>query len=298
LKACSTTGALCRGRVIHSYILEEGMAVDLHLSTGLITMYTMCGVLRDGFKVFEAGPKHAVSSWNAIIAGCAQHQDHESAREYFQSMLGRNLKPNNATFAGLLSSCKVIDAVQLFQEMMNRYHILGESNHYDCFINLLGRGGYLSDAENMLLTIPNLLPSSSLSSLLSEIDHVGWISLLNNCKTHGNVKLGKGCFNHWVLKNGENAAGYLLMSNIYADRAMFGDAEKVEKLRKDVNAWKKPGKACLEVYDGVYEFVVGDATTTQNCNITEKFRRLNGKLKDEGYFPSFHSAFPSNCRSF
>ena len=140
----------------------------------------------------------------------------------------------------------------------------------------------------MMQRIPMLPSSSSL-----EVDNTGWISLLNNCKAHGNVELGEGCFDHWVLRNGKNAAGYLLMSDIYVEKGMFEDAENVEKLRNGVNAWKKPGKACLEVYNDVYEFVVGDASSPPNLDVREKFLRLKVKLKDEGYFPNFHSAFQS-----
>ncbi|KAL9666013.1 hypothetical protein QQ045_000335 [Rhodiola kirilowii] len=51
--------------------------------------------------------------------------------------------------------------------------------HYTCMVDLLGRAGLLTEAEDLILNM-SIKP-----------DDVIWKALLGACKTHGNVEMGE-----------------------------------------------------------------------------------------------------------
>lgn len=278
LEACATIAALDQGKLIHGHIVERGLQSDVHVGSSLIMMYTKCGSLDDGCNVFNVLPKKSVVTWNAMIAGYTQHSDCKSALEHFQFMQLEGLKPNEATFVSLLSACShagQVDAgFHLFKLMTQDHGIAPATNHYECLINLLGRVGCLNDAESLLTAMP------------FQVNDVGWMSLLSHCRTHGNVEVGRRCFEQWVVLDRRNAAGYILMSNIYIHAGMWQEAEKVENMRKGANAWKKPGKAFIEVENEVHNFSVAVDVQPQSNHIHAKIKRLIARMKEVGYLPS------------
>ena len=59
--------------------------------------------------------------------------------------------------------------------------------HFNCAIDLFARSGNLSEAKELLQTMP--IPPNV----------IGQTSFLSACKEHGNVKLGKSCFKDSIL---------------------------------------------------------------------------------------------------
>ena len=64
-------------------------------------------------------------------------------------------------------------------------------------------------------------------------DLSGWIALLSACRVHGNVALGRNCFDVVVSRDPMSGASYTLMSNIYLDAQMWDDYQQILKLQKD-----------------------------------------------------------------
>lgn len=74
-------------------------------------------------------------------------------------------------------------------------------------------------------------------------DLVTWSTLLGACQNWGNVELGRQSF-EWVARLDENnAAAFIVMSNIYAEADMWEDAERIEALKQVL---KGPGNGWIE----------------------------------------------------
>jgi hypothetical protein len=76
--------------------------------------------------------------------------------------------------------------------------------HYTCIVDLLGLAGHLQEAENMVMEMPWK-------------PHVApWMALLGTSRIHGIVEMAE-CIAKQILEmEPENAAGYMVLSNIYA----------------------------------------------------------------------------------
>ncbi|KAI5064732.1 hypothetical protein GOP47_0019427 [Adiantum capillus-veneris] len=85
--------------------------------------------------------------------------------------------------------------------------------------------------------------------------------------------------------NPDNAASYVLMSNIYADGDRWDEVKRINEMRLKARAWKKPGKAYIEIQAKVHEFIVGDRTHQDSINIYEKLRKIKRHMGHIGYVP-------------
>lgn len=123
LNACASIGALEQGRLVHLHILECGILSDIFVANTLIDMYAKCGSLVMAYHVFDKSSKQYVVTWNAMIAGYAQHGHHEKAHRLFQKMKQGQCDPDtitwNAMIAGLVQHGNVNEALQLFGEMLS-----------------------------------------------------------------------------------------------------------------------------------------------------------------------------------
>jgi hypothetical protein len=88
-------------------------------------------------------------------------------------------------------------------------------------------------------------------------DMTAWGASLVACRIHGNVEMGEYATQILEL-DPENAAGYVLLLNIYTgvgNRHLCGN---VEQQRKERGVKKEPGCTWIEVNNEVHTFVVED----------------------------------------
>lgn len=277
LKACSTVSAFEQGKRIHRQIMGRGLESNVFVGSALIDMYCKCGGFEDACIVFDRLPKRNVVTWSAMIAGHALYGNSTVALQYFHDMQQAGLKPNDVTFVCLLSAYSHLGLVDEgcvhFKLMREDHGIVPTLEHFNSMVDLFGHAGHLSEAEDLLESIPMAFNS------------VGWTSLLGSCRKYGNADVGLRCFDRVVAMDSGKAAAYVLMSNIYAHAGLQEDAEKVEDLRRCANAWKKPGKAYIEIDNEVHGFTVGDRTHPQIGEIYAKLKTLSTQMRQEGYVP-------------
>ncbi|KAF8399717.1 hypothetical protein HHK36_015587 [Tetracentron sinense] len=72
LVLCSQLLDLEVGRQIHGYIFSFGQESDARVETALLDMYSKCGDIEAGLKVFERSSNRNFIMWGAVLAGCAQ----------------------------------------------------------------------------------------------------------------------------------------------------------------------------------------------------------------------------------
>ncbi|MCO5609208.1 hypothetical protein L7F22_063431 [Adiantum nelumboides] len=270
-KACSSVAALSQGKTFHKQSFERGLCLDNAIINSLIDMYMNCGSLIDAQQVFAAAPFRDIVTWTSMIAGCARHNNYQLAIEYFQNMQQVGIKPNNVTFLALLSACAHVGLKKegLFHyKSMLSLGIPPMLEHFTCIAEVLAYSGDLEAAEDVFETCPFTL------------DIAGWLCLLPHCKN--SLSMARRCFDYLAGMDCKNAAGFILMANIYVAAGLKERAASIEYLRHCANAWKKVGKAYIELENKGHEFTSGNML---NPKIEAKLSDLATKMKQKGHTP-------------
>jgi len=181
LNACAIVMALEEGRRVEKEIHKRGYGSDEFMVSGLVDMYAKCGSIEDAYRVFNKTCTWDVASWNAMLGGYAMH-GHEEALGHFERMC-KGVGTDNVTFTSLLSGCShaglLDEGLQYFESMGFVYNKSPTVEHYACMVDLLGRAGFLNEAEGLITT---MLCQPSVSV---------WKALLSACRVHGHVDMGE-----------------------------------------------------------------------------------------------------------
>ncbi|XP_059068285.1 putative pentatricopeptide repeat-containing protein At3g49142 [Cryptomeria japonica] len=218
LPACAKTGALDQGMDIHQSMKDIEISSDLAVATALVDMYAKCG------HIDKACVKPDSATIASILSACAR-----------MGALGQGFH------AGLVD-----EGCTYFIHMSNPYCITPTVDHYVCMVDLLGRAGYLEDTLKFIIKMP-VKPVV-----------VVWICFLGACRSHMNIGLGEFTATLLFDLDPQNVATYVLLSNIYAEVGMWGEAQMVRRLMKDKGINKIPGCSWIEGHKMIHAFCVGD----------------------------------------
>ncbi|KAH7669257.1 TPR-like protein [Dioscorea alata] len=250
LSACGFLGALDQGKWIHVYVERNGMVLDRILGTALIDMYAKCGCIENALKVFDEMPERDVFAYTSMISGLSNHGHSEKAIELFDSMENEGVRPNEVTFICVLSACGRMGLVdrgrQIFDSMNRVYGIEPRVEHYGGFVDLLSRAGLLEEARRVVLEMP------------MEPDPYVLGALLNACRVHGEVELGKETVESLVKLGIDHSGVHVLLSNMHASTDQWEDVLKVRKGMEEKKVMKVPGCSMIEIDGVACEFVAGD----------------------------------------
>ncbi|XP_008793691.2 pentatricopeptide repeat-containing protein At4g39530 [Phoenix dactylifera] len=243
----SNLASLFHGLQFHSQIIKAGLDFDPHVSNALIDMYAKCGCIEEAWVLFDSTHGRDVVCWNSMISRYAQHGHAEEALKVFQLMRHEEIEPSYVTFVGVLSACShaglTEEGLCHFHSMKDKYGIKPGMEHYASVVTLLGRAGKLQEAKEFIEQMP-IEPAAVL-----------WRSLLSACREFGNVDLGRYAAEMAILKDPKDSGPYVLLSNIFASRGMWADAEKVRKGMDYIGAVKEPGYSWIEVMKEVHVFI-------------------------------------------
>ena len=234
LKACGAIGSSSKGQEIHLEVCRQKLlSKNIRVGNALVDMYAKCGLLSEAQKVFNKIPDRNIITWTSLIAGYAQIRETSDVCIILKEMIELGVFPNLVTFLVLLSACSHRGLVRkgqaCFKLMCRDYGIIPTIEHYNCMVDLLGRAGQLEEAVEMIEKMP-LNPDLRL-----------WHTLLGACRMLGNVEISEQAFQHAVKLDETDDSAYICMYNIYADAGMQENAEKVEALRIQKEAWCKSG---------------------------------------------------------
>eukprot|EP01018_Ginkgo_biloba_P018799 Gb_11545 [translate_table: standard] len=278
LPACAQLSALQQGKRIHGYIIRNGFDLNIAVGNALVDMYAKCGNMDIARKWFDKMPEKDVVSWSAMIAGYGMHGHGEDALALFTQMQQKGMKPDHIIFISVLSACShaglVDEGWKYFNSMKQDYRITPRVEHYACMVDLLGRSGLLYEAHDFIKKMP-LEPNAAV-----------WAALLGACRIYSNIELGELVAECLFELEPENAACYVLLSNIYADAGRWEDVAKVRIMMKDRGLKKIPGCSYIEVNNRVYSFLVGDRLHPQSEKIYSMLATLAGQMKEAGYAPN------------
>lgn len=281
LVACANLAALDQGRWIHVYIDKGEIKMNEKLLASLIDMYAKCGQIESASKVFfnEHGLRRKVWPWNAIIGGFAMHGKSKEAIDIFEQMKIEKVSPNKVTFVALLNACShgnMIDQGRgYFKSMATSYGIEPEIEHYGCMVDLLGRAGFLKEAEEIISSMP-MAPDAAI-----------WGALLGACRIHKDMKRAERVGKIVKELDPNHIGCHVLLANIYSASRRWNEAKMVREKIKLNGRKKIPGCSSIELNGVFHQFLVGDRSHPQTKQLYLFLDEMTAKLKIAGYFPEF-----------
>ncbi|CAK7346182.1 unnamed protein product [Dovyalis caffra] len=277
LPACGNIAALLHGKAAHCFSLRNGISNDVYVGSALIDMYAKCGRMLSSRLCFDMMPNRNLVSWNSLLAGYAMHGKTSEAINIFQLMQRRGQRPDHVSFTCVLSACSqgglTEEGWNYFNSMSRNHGIEARIEHYACMVTLLGRSGRLEEAYAMIKQMP------------LEPDSCVWGALLSSCRVHNNVDLGEIAARRLFELEPKNPGNYILLSNIYASKAMWLEVDMVRDMMSSRGLKKNPGCSWIEIKNKVHMLLAGDSSHPQMTQIIEKLAKLTMEMKKSGYVP-------------
>ncbi|CAA6657885.1 unnamed protein product [Spirodela intermedia] len=213
---------------VHASALKMDMESDLSVQNALVSMYAKCGNLHDACRVFS-------SIRHPNVHGLA-----EEALKLFRRMEKKGCQPNRVTSLALLSACSHAGRVDLglglFHSMRSSYGIEPGPDHYTCMVDLLGRAGLLEEA----------------------VELIGVGALLGASRAHRHLALAEHAAGQIFELEPENAAAYVVLSEMYCSAGLKKDEEDVRTVKRSRGVRKNPGCSWITLGNRVSVFLAGD----------------------------------------
>ncbi|PIA42079.1 hypothetical protein AQUCO_02100143v1 [Aquilegia coerulea] len=277
ISTCSELATLGQGQQVHAETIKSGSDSSMSVRSSLVSMYSKCGCLEDSVKVFTEFEDDDSVLWSSMIAAYGFHGRGQEAIKLFEQMEKKDIEPNDVTFLSLLYACSHSGlkemGTKLFNLMVDNYNLNPRLEHYNCMVDLLGRSGCLEEAEALIRSMP-IKP-----------DAIIWKTLLSACKIHKNTEMANKIAEDVLQFDPQDAAPYVLLSNIHASAKSWGNVSAMRKAMRDKKAKKEPGISWLEVKNQVHQFRRGDKSHPKWMEIDEYLKELTSEMKKKGYVP-------------
>ncbi|CAN0864132.1 Pentatricopeptide repeat-containing protein At1g11290, chloroplastic [Linum grandiflorum] len=228
-----------------AYVLQKGFGRDTAINNALIDSYARTGNnITKARKVFDYLVAKNVASWNAMINGYGLHGDGETSLELFSMMQSLGLRPDHATFSGILSACShsglVHQGWSVF-ELMSKIGVVPRIEQYGCVVDMLSRRGYLVEAYEV---VKKLISSGQDWSRIEPILE----SLMGACRVYGNVEVAEEVGRLMMFRSrekGNSGSYYVMVSNVYAEAGRWEDADRARLDLDRRKLLKSPGFSVL-----------------------------------------------------
>uniref|UniRef100_A0A803PD78 DYW domain-containing protein n=1 Tax=Cannabis sativa TaxID=3483 RepID=A0A803PD78_CANSA len=352
LSACANLGNLELGKQIHAQIIRNNFELSVAVENALISMYAKCcGVeiakkileqsgtssvnvigftaLLDGYiklgnvkparHIFDSLVDQDVVAWTAMIVGYTQNSLNNEALELFRLMTREGPKPNNYTFAAILSVSSILasldhgkqihaNAIRLgsvfcFPDHITYIGVLSACTHVGLveqgrsYYNLMKNEHKIEPTLSHYACLIDLFGRAGLlqeafqfiESMPIEPDVIAWGSLLSSCKVHKNVELAKVAAERLLFIEPENSGAYSALANLYSACGKWEDAARIRKSMKDRGVKKEQGFSWVQIRNTVHVFGAEDGSHPQKDAIYRMIEKIWKEIKKLGFIPDTQS---------
>ncbi|GMI67639.1 hypothetical protein like AT4G39530 [Hibiscus trionum] len=188
------SAALCTieiSRQIHTLIIKFGVALDLFVGSSLIDVYAKCSYVNDARLLFEEMNKKDIVVWNALFFGYTQQLENEEALKLFSQLQLSRQKPNEFTFAALMTASSNLASLQhgqQFHTQLIKHGLDSDPFVTNAIIDMYAKCGSLEDARKTFNTS-------------AWRDIVCWNSMISTYAHHGEAEGALQMFER-MLKEG------------------------------------------------------------------------------------------------
>ncbi|CAK9178456.1 unnamed protein product [Ilex paraguariensis] len=291
LSACADTGLFLHGKQVHAYILrteaETGRDFSLSVNNALITLYWKCGNVDEALKIFNRMTIRDLVSWNAILSAYVSAGKITNAKSFFDAMPERNpltwtvmisgfaqngfgeeslklfnemrldgFEPCDYAFAGAITSCAVLAALEQGRQLHAQLVRLGFNSSLsagNALITMYARCGIVEAAHCVFLTMPSV-DSISWNAMIAALgqhghgvqalhlfeqmlkedilpDRITFLTVLTACSHAGLVKEGRRYFDSMYALHGISPGEdhYARLIDLLCRAGKFSEAKDVMK---------------------------------------------------------------------
>ncbi|XP_073130736.1 pentatricopeptide repeat-containing protein At2g22410, mitochondrial-like [Henckelia pumila] len=275
LSACAQSGYMDIAKRIHdNYVKQNRIPLTVILGNAFIDMYAKCGNIDTAWEIFDAMGDRDLVSYNSMIVAYASHGQADKALDLFECLIKLGIKPDDITFVGLLSACAHGGLVKKgwgYFRNMELYGLVPTVEHYACVIDLFCRVGLLDEAHELIRSMP------------LEPDEAIWGAVLNGCRMHGNVELGKVAAEKLMNLDPKDSGIYVLLASLCANKSKWSDVRMTRSMMRDKGVKKTRGSSYIEVEGKFHEFLIADGSHPESKTIYEVLQEVLLFSKSEDY---------------
>jgi pentatricopeptide repeat protein len=118
LQSCIHKKAHLAGKLLHAFILRNGLASDTFLANRLIELYSKCGKIDSAYGVFDKIAQKDVYSWNALLGAQCKVGNIQDAYALFVKIPDRNTVSWNTLISALVRSGLEHKALDAYDSMI------------------------------------------------------------------------------------------------------------------------------------------------------------------------------------
>ncbi|XP_031495803.1 pentatricopeptide repeat-containing protein At2g21090 [Nymphaea colorata] len=240
LRACSSISGLKHGKEIHAHLLKAVFRPNIVVVSCLIDMYSQCGYLEYGQRIFHGLRKMDIVACNTMVSAFAHHGCGKEAIKLFEEMLKEGMKPDSVTLLAIVMACAhaglIEEGIRYFRLISDCHGVNPQLVHYVCLIDLLLRAGCFSEATGQH------------GDMASKTD-------VRITSTHTKSEWKNELAEQLVKSEPYFSAGYDLFSSMYVTDASWGSLQKVKSLMKERQSLST---SWIQVDNKMHGFVAAD----------------------------------------
>lgn len=244
LTSCSENSHLRIGKQVHCVAIRFGFEKDTQFCNVLLNMYAKCGKVSTARLIFDGMPNRDVVSWTSMIDVYRSHGFGVEAVELFVRMEeeGGGVTPNEVTLLAVLSACSHSGLLEQGRECFNsikgKYGLTPGPQHYACYIDILGRAGYIEEAWSAYDHMVNNGCKAT---------GAVWAALLNACGLNRDFTRGEFVAERLLESDSDKPGINVLLSNFYAAIGKWEVVDQLRRTMKDKGLFKDVGSSWVSL---------------------------------------------------
>lgn len=259
LSACTNLSAFKKAKEIHCQVIRKLLSNHLFVANSLLDLYAKAGNFEIATRVFRRISKRDVTSWNSLILGYGQHGVVDTVFRLFDEMPLDGVAYDQVSYIAVLSACGHSGLVNkgrfYFSQMLQDENVKPKNSHYTCMVDILGRAGLLTEAEELIKGMP-FEPNCDV-----------WGALLGACRIYGDIEMARWAAMHLFKLKPDNSGYYAVLSNMYAEVGRWEEADEIRRLMKDRKVKKNPGYSWVHSDSRVGTFFSGELVNLPEAEI-------------------------------
>ncbi|XP_039067746.1 putative pentatricopeptide repeat-containing protein At3g23330 [Hibiscus syriacus] len=274
LPACARVPTHKQGKELHGFLLRNGIDTNLIVQNALMDMYAKSGFIELASNVFTSMIKRDIFSWTKMISGYSLHGHGRRGLDLLLEMeKNSRLHIDEFAYAAVLYACVTDCNVDFGMSYFNRIKTPTVA-HFVLMVALLARAG-LFDEVGTFIEEHRIENSAEVLR-----------ALLDGCRIHRQVTMGKRIVEQLCELEPLNAENYVLLSNLYAENAKWDLVDKLKTTIKDMGLKPKSAYSWIEFRNKVHVFGTGDVSHPRSEKIYWELHHLMKKMEDEGHGPN------------
>ncbi|XP_061345607.1 pentatricopeptide repeat-containing protein At4g39530 [Gastrolobium bilobum] len=175
---------------IHGLIIKYGVSLDNFAGSALIDVYSKCSCVGDARLVFEEIYDKDIVVWNAMFSGYTQKLENEESLKLYKDLQMSRLKPNEFTFAAVITAASNTVSLRLGQQFHNQVKKMGLDDDpfvTNALVDMYAKCGSIDEANKAF-------------SSANRRDIACWNSMISTYAQHGEAAKALEVFENVIME--------------------------------------------------------------------------------------------------